>query len=147
MIQHSHCPACQNQIIVDLWWLCWMLTKIPCLNSACQQGRVGAEPRGWKWGPVLSPGFVCLLRLLLSTITPCKMDLCSLQSLCLCKCANILGRAVSRERDSFCHSPGSLQAGMQTGQHWHLIWKSFASSSCLVMGTPLKKAGFCMVFC
>ena len=70
-----------------------------------------------KEAPVLSPGFVCVLRLLLSTVTPCKMDLRNLQSSCLRKCANVMGRAVSRERISFRHSPGSLQAGMQTGQH------------------------------
>lgn len=70
-----------------------------------------------KGAPVLSPGSVCVLSLSLSTVSPCEMDQRNLQLLYLCKCANITGRAVSRERDSLLHSPCSLQAGMQIGQH------------------------------
>lgn len=96
---------------------------------------------------VLSPRLVSVLRLLLSTVNPCKMDLCNLQSLRLCKCANIMGRAVSRERESLLQSLLFALFATQLA----ILRSDMKIIICLLIlfseQNTLNKAGFPMMFC
>lgn len=76
------------------------------------------------------------------------MDLCNLSLLCLRKCADIVGRAVSRASDSLLHSPGSLQTANRARLTPHMKYENnFASSYHLVRGNTPYKAHFPTVLC